>query len=141
MDSLRLSTALPLEWYRPLSDNPFLAPFRFHFFTIEDYDLTHFETECPVDLIISVVKKFGATVADCIDPATTHIVTQFQCEHLLPTQLIGPVQFVTITWLIKILSDGKYSDPIEAIDFPCPIHSIPESSSIVSIQNTTRITC
>lgn len=101
-----------------------------------DFDLQHNtlveeSKAIPIDFIKSLLKRFGASVADSIDPSTTHVITQFQCEHLLPTQLLGPVHFVTLPWLLKILSATRYSDPHDAIDFPCPIHPIPESSSLV----------
>lgn len=130
LDSIQLKRVLPFEWYRPLSDNPFLAAFRFHFFSLELNDTN--ADDLPLNLIVSLVKRFGASVSDSIDPLTTHIITQFQCEHLLPTQLLGPVQFVTISWIVKVLSAGKYLEPSDAIDYPCPIHPIPESTSLVT---------
>lgn len=140
LDSIRLKRTLPLEWYRPIIENPFLASYRFHFFQLDE-EADNFDSQhntlvdesriLPIDLIKSLLKRFGATVTDTIDPLTTHVITQFQCEHLLPTQLLGPVHFVTLPWLLKILSKGEYFDPSEAIDFPCPIHPIPESSSLV----------
>lgn len=144
MDSIRLKRVLPFEWYRPIIENPFLASFRFHFFQLEDENINDFESQhntlvdesksLPINLIISILKRFGASVAESIDPQTTHVITQFQCEHLLPTQLIGPVHFVTLPWLLKIISTKEYFNPCDAIDFPCPIHPIPESSSLV-LQN------
>lgn len=142
LDSIRLKQVMPFNWYRPIIENSFLSSFRFHFFHLEDesedfnsqhHTLIADETKhLPIDLIKSILKRFGASVADSLDPSTTHVVTQFQCEHLLPTQLLGPVHFVTLPWLLKVLSAGEYSDPSDAIDFPCPIHPIPESSSLVT---------
>ena len=132
-----------MDWYRPIHENAFLSSFHFHFFELEEAsnlegsqnDNISDEAEClnsmPIDLIKSVIKRFGGTISDTIDPQTTHIITQFQCDHLLPTQLLGPVQFVTLSWLLKGLSAGKCFDPDEAIDFPCPIHPIPGSSALV----------
>lgn len=141
MDSIRLKRVLPFEWYQPIIENPFLASCRFHFFQLEEDEidfgyqqntLVDESNSLPIDLIKSLLKRFGASIADSIDPQTTHVITQFQCEHLLPTQLLGPVHFVTLPWLLKILSTTKYSEPCDAIDFPCPIHPIPESSSLVT---------
>lgn len=137
LDSIRLKRPLPFEFYRPIIENPFLASFHFHFFQLEDDDaeqntLVDEDKVIPIDLIKSLLKRLGASVADTLDPLTTHVITQFQCEHLLPTQLLGPVHFVTLPWLLKILSAGCYSDPCDAIDFPCPIHPIPDSSSLVN---------
>ena len=132
---------MPLDWYRPLHENPFLSSFRFHFFELEEaesvFDSNSLLIEdeslssIPFDLIKLIIKRFGGTISDTIDPQTTHVVTQFQCEHLLPTQLLGPVLFVTLSWMLKVLGCGKYFEPIDAIDFPCPIHPIPESSKLV----------
>ena len=85
----------------------------------------------PMEMVKNLLKQFGATISDSIDLSTTHVVTQFECEHLLPTQLLGPVEFVTLSWILKILSNGRYSAPCESIDFPCPIHPIPESKLLV----------
>ena len=141
LDSIRLKRILPLEWYRPIINNPFLTSFRFHFFQLEEETNSDFEYQhntlvdesklIPIYLIKSLLKRFGASVTDSIDPLTTHVITQFQCEHLLPTQLLGPVHFVTLPWLLKILTTTVYSDPRDAIDFPCPIHPISEYSSLV----------
>lgn len=146
MDCLRLKRILPLDWYRPIHENPFLAPYQFHFFELDELDNNYnnsllIEDEnlssMPINLIKSILKRFGGTVTDTIQPQTTHIITQFQCDHLLPTQLLGPVQFVTLTWILKILSSGNYFEPSEAIDFPCPIHPIPDSSSVVNYFTNT----
>lgn len=130
---------LPISLYHPLSDNPFLSPFHFHFFLLEEEhenkvfenSIVDFEEDNRV--LMNLIRKFGGTVTDTIDEKTTHVITQFQCEHLLPTQLIGPVVFVTLSWIIKMFQIGKFLEPSEAIDFPCPIHPIPESSEVVNI--------
>ena len=144
-----MKRTLPFEFYRPIIENPFLSPFRFHFFHLEDADadadseqntLVDEDKAIPIDFIKLLLKRFGASVTETIDPFTTHVITQFQCEHLLPTQLLGPVLFVTLPWLLKILSLSSYSDPCDAIDFPCPIHPIPESSSLVKYLPSHHIT-
>ena len=132
LDSLRLKILLPISLYHPLSDNPFLSPFHFHFFQLEEgpeINILDFEENYRV--VKNLIRKFGGTVTDTIEQKTTHVITQFQCEHLLPTQLIGPVVFVTLSWILKMFQLGKYFEPSESIDFPCPIHPIPESSEVV----------
>ena len=130
LDCIRLKKVLPLNWYEPRAQNPFLVDFTFHFFQLEDVEDCIGES-FPLSLVKGLIGKFGARISETIDPQTTHVITQFQCEHLLPTQLLGPVLFVTPSWLLKTLHFGKYSEPTEAIDFPCPIHPIPEAESTV----------
>ena len=91
LDCIRLKRILPHEWYRPLADDPFLTGYRFHFFQLEAGEEIEIDgkgvmnsdgNSMPISTLKALVKRLGGTVAENIDHDTTHIISQFHCEHL-----------------------------------------------------------